>query len=122
VTVVVLCQYGRSGTFSDRLALRLDYAGQLAAEIMLVRLRHMPILRQRNLSEGQSTQTIEWAATSIRAPTLTDAKYSIANSVTITRAPAILPQLVAQLPRRLSVAYCRAILLAWRTPTTSLSL
>jgi hypothetical protein len=58
-----------------------DNARQLKAEIMLLRLRHGPILRHQNLSERYHTQITELTATS----TLTDAKYSIADSVGVRR-------------------------------------
>jgi hypothetical protein len=89
----------QSRQLNARPFLRLDHARQLAAEIMLPGLRHGPILRRRNVSERYHTQITELTVTSIQATqTLTNAKYSIANSVGITRASSTLPpRLVAQL-------------------------
>ena len=76
---------------SKRLASRCrergrDYARQLEAEIMLVGLRHMPILRRRILSERHHTQITELTAASMRTT-----QTPLVHASTITRALSTLP-------------------------------
>jgi hypothetical protein len=86
-TMARFCALSNGALLNACPARGLDHARQLEAEILLLRLRHSPILRHRNLSERYHTQITELTLASIRATqTLTREKYSIADSVGITRA------------------------------------
>jgi len=61
------CAVSNGAVLNARPTPRLDNARQLAAEIMLLGLRHGPILRHQNFSERYHTQITELTATSIRA-------------------------------------------------------